>query len=231
MKKMLNDFGGLTTVIFIVGAVLIALLLVFISMRQSAVNIDLNSFENTQRLSALERQEGDPFAKIKMIEFSDFQCPYCKLFHEKLMPEIRKEFIDTGIATLEYYPMVFLGPDSINASKGAICAQDQNQFWFYHDLLFHIQTPDHNNGTYDRSSLFNLADYIYTQDKNFNLSEFENCYDSGEVEVYLTQLEKQATEYGIQSTPTLVIEGVAIRGVQDISVYRQVIDKVLEDKQ
>jgi|TARA_B110000438_G_scaffold301318_1_gene355892 protein-disulfide isomerase len=231
MKKMLNDFGGLTTVIFIVGAVLIALLLVFISMRQSAVNIDLNSFENTQRLSALERQEGDPFAKIKMIEFSDFQCPYCKLFHEKLMPEIRKEFIDTGIATLEYYPMVFLGPDSINASKGAICAQDQNQFWFYHDLLFHIQSPDHNNGTFNESSLFNLADYIHTQDENFNLSEFERCYNSGEAEVYLSQLERQATAYGIQSTPTLVINDVAIRGVQDISVYRQVIDKILEDKQ
>ncbi len=230
MKKMLNDFGGLTTVIFISGAVLIALLLVFISMRQSSVNIDLNSFDNTQRLSVLERQEGDPFAKIKMIEFSDFQCPYCKLFHEKLIPEIRKEFIDTGIATLEYYPMVFLGPDSINASKGAICAQDQNQFWFYHDLLFHIQSPDHNNGTFNESALFNLADYIHTQDKNFNLSEFESCYNSGEVEVYLSQLENQATTYGIESTPTLVIEGIAIRGVQDISVYRQVIDKILEDK-
>jgi|TARA_B110000263_G_scaffold144474_1_gene125300 protein-disulfide isomerase len=227
MKKLLNDFGGFITVFFIGSAILVAALLVFISINQSSIDNSLEGFTSTQRNKVIGRLEGNPTNKIKMIEFSDFQCPYCKVFHEQMMPQLRKEFLDTDIASIEYYPMTFLGEDSINSAKASICAQDQSQFWLYHDLLFYIQNPNHNNGTFSDDELLKLAEYIETEDDAFDKEVFLTCYNSGEPEMFLKQLQAQAQAYGIQSTPTVVINGVAVNGIQDITVYRQIVEKLL----
>ncbi|MFL2634261.1 MAG: DsbA family protein [Dehalococcoidia bacterium] len=229
MKKFVDDFGGWSILFFIVGAVIVAAGFIVISVRQSSTNLDLEGFKVEKRDTIIQRTEGDPRSSIKMIEFSDFQCPYCKLFHEELIPQIRKEFIDTNIASLEYYPMTFLGVDSVNATKAAICAQDQDQFWAYHDLLFYIQSPDRNNGTYSKDNLFELAEYIDNEISYFDQKLFSDCFESGEVTNYVNQLQKQAADFGIQSTPTLVINNIAVAGVQDIDVYKQIVEKILSE--
>jgi len=72
-----------------------------------------------------------------------------------------------------------------------------------------------------------LAEYIETEDDAFDKEVFLTCYNSGEPEMFLKQLQSQATAYGIQSTPTVVINGVAVAGIQDITVYRQIVEKLL----
>ena len=229
MKKFIDDLGGFSILFFIGGAVILSVGFIIISLRQSSTNLDLEGFKVETRDTVVQRTEGDPRSSIKMIEFSDFQCPYCKLFHEELIPQIRKEFIDTNIASLEYYPMTFLGVDSVNAAKAVICAQDQDHFWTYHDLLFYIQSPDKNNGTYGKDNLFELADYINNEIGYFDQKLFSNCFESTEVANYVNQLQKQAADFGIQSTPTLVINNIAVAGVQDIDVYKQIVDKILSE--
>jgi len=227
MKKIIDDLGGLSIIFFVGGAIILAVGFIVISLRQSSTKLDLQEFRTETRNTIVQRTEGDTRSSIKMIEFSDFQCPYCKIFHDELMPQIRKEFIDTNIASIEYYPMTFLGADSVNAAKAAICAQDQDQFWMYHDLLFYIQSPDHNNGTYSKDNLFELVDYIDNEIDSFDKELFINCFESNEVTNYVNQLQKQAADFGIKSTPTLVINNIAVSGVQDIDVYKEIVEKIL----
>tara|TARA_Y100001970_G_scaffold292717_1_gene435431 strand:+ start:3064 stop:3759 length:696 start_codon:yes stop_codon:yes gene_type:complete len=229
MKKFIDDLGGLSILLFIGGAVVLAVGFIILSLRQSSSNLDLEGFQLEKRDTIIQRTEGDTRSSIKMIEFSDFQCPYCKLFHDELMPQIREEFIDTNIASIEFYPMTFLGIDSVNAAKAAICAQDQDQFWIYHDLLFYIQSPDKNNGTYGKNNLFELANYIDNEIGYFDQGLFENCFESNEVSNYVSQLQKQAADFGIQSTPTLVINNIAVAGVQNIDVYKEIVAKILSE--
>lgn len=230
MKKFIDDFGGFSIIFFIGGAIILAVGFIVISLRQSSTNLDLQEFEAETRNTIIQRTEGDTRAPIKMIEFSDFQCPYCKLFHDALMPQIRKEFIDTKIASMEFYPMTFLGVDSVNAAKAVICAQDQDHFWPYHDLLFYIQSPDKNNGTYSNNNLFELVDYINNEIGSFDKALFKICYESNDVSNYVSQLQKQAADLGIQSTPTLVINNIAVAGVQDINVYKEIVTKILSEE-
>ena len=230
MKKFIDDLGGLSIIFFIGGAIILAVGFIVISLRQSSTNLDLEAFRVETRNTIVQRTEGDARASIKMIEFSDFQCPYCKLFHDELMPKIRKEFIDTNIASIEYFPMTFLGVDSVNAAKAAICAQDQDQFWAYHDLLFYIQSPDHNNGTYSKDNLFELVDYIDNEIGYFDRELFKDCFESNDVVNYVNQLQKQAADFGIKSTPTLVINNIAVAGVQEIDVYKEIIEKILSEE-
>jgi len=231
MKKFFDGLGGLSTIFFVVGGVALAIVFIVLSLRQSSAKLNLDGFVPEQRSLIIQRTEGDTRSSIKMIEFSDFQCPYCKDFHDQLMPQIRKEFIDTKIASIEYYPMTFLGIDSTNAAKASVCAQDQDKFWLYHDLLFYIQSPDHNNGTFSRDNLFALVDYIDKETSGFDKEAFNKCFDSVELTNYINNLQKQASDFGINSTPTLVINNIAVGGIQNIDVYRQIVEKLLaEDK-
>jgi len=78
-------------------------------------------------------------APIKLIEFSDFQCPFCRILHFETLSKIKEEYIDKGLAVLYYRDYSFLGPESVLASLASRCANEQNKFWEYHDIIFKNQ--------------------------------------------------------------------------------------------
>lgn len=84
---------------------------------------------------------GDEDAKVTVIEFSDFQCPFCKQLFETSLTEIKKEYIDTGKVKFYYrqYPIPGLHPNAMKASIASECANDQEKFWEMHDKLFTAQ--------------------------------------------------------------------------------------------
>ncbi|MBI5139539.1 thioredoxin domain-containing protein [Candidatus Nomurabacteria bacterium] len=82
---------------------------------------------------------GNTEAKVAVVEFADFQCPYCGKYFKEIFPEIKKQYIDTGKIKFIYTNFAFLGEESINAARGAKCAQEQNKFWEYHDYLYKNQ--------------------------------------------------------------------------------------------
>jgi protein-disulfide isomerase len=80
-------------------------------------------------------------APVVLVEFSDFQCPYCKKFTDEIEPAIMRDFVSTGKVLFKYVPYSFLddnspGRESKNAAEAAYCAGDQGKFWEYHDMLF-----------------------------------------------------------------------------------------------
>lgn len=85
---------------------------------------------------------GKKNAKVTIVEFSDFQCPFCKQFFTQTFPEIKKTYIDTGKAKLYFrqYPLTSIHPNAQLAAEASECANDQGKFWEFHDLLFSNQT-------------------------------------------------------------------------------------------
>lgn len=81
---------------------------------------------------------GSPHAKFAIVEFSDFQCPYCVKFANEILPELKKAYIDTGKVQLSFrhLPLTSIHPRSGNAAHASVCAAEQNKFWPFHDQLF-----------------------------------------------------------------------------------------------
>jgi protein-disulfide isomerase len=159
---------------------------------------------------------GPDNAKIVIVEFSDFQCPYCRRFHD-----------DTYQALLDAYPnqirFVYrnlplpptMHPDAMSAAVASLCANDQNAYWDYHEKLFSSQTLGEET-------------YIqYAADLSLNVEEFTACLSSGKHDDFIKQDMAFSSNLGVQSTPSFFINGLFIEGAQPLSSFTQLIDKEL----
>ena len=102
---------------------------------------------------------GDPNAPITLVEFGDYQCHYCNVFFQSIEKEIIKNYVETGKVKIIFKDYNIIGPDSINASHGAHCANEQELFWEYHDILYSNWTGE-NNGWASPSNLTMFAESI-----------------------------------------------------------------------
>lgn len=95
---------------------------------------------------------GDQNAQVTIVEFADFQCPFCEKFYSATEPSIIKDYVKTGKAKFAFRNYAFLGPESNTAAEGAYCAQDQGKFWEYHNFLYQHQGQE-NSGTFSKVNL------------------------------------------------------------------------------
>lgn len=168
---------------------------------------------------------GDEKAKITIVEFGDFQCPFCELFFKQVEPVIRDQYIKNGQVKIQWRDFAFLGPESFWAAEAARCANNQGQFWQYHDLLFNRQKGE-NQGAFAKDNLKKFAGEL-----GLNQQDFDTCLDSGQY----TQTVKDDTDYGrsvgVNGTPATFINGEMVTGVNQADPFTQfkvVIDKYLK---
>ncbi len=102
---------------------------------------------------------GDPNAPITLVEFGDYQCHFCNVFFHSTEDDILKNYIETGKVRMIFKDYNIIGPDSIKASHGAHCANDQGLFWEYHDILYSNWTGE-NNGWASSKNLAKFAQEI-----------------------------------------------------------------------
>ena len=146
---------------------------------------------------------GDEHASINLVEFSDYQCPFCKRTFDDTMPELKEKYIDTGKIKHVFrdYPMPF-HQNGIPAANAAECANEQGKFWEYHDILFSKQTEWQNlsgNSTNDKLKVYAL------NITNIDTNKFNSCIDSKK---YKEEVEKDISDgsiYGVSGTPTFYI--------------------------
>jgi protein-disulfide isomerase len=183
------------------------------SQTQPKLNVDI---PNT--LSVL----GNPEAKVTIVEFADFQCPFCGEWQKDIFPKLKSDYIDQGKVKFVFYDYAFLGLESKQAALAARCANDQGKFWEYHDKLYENQKGE-NEGAFSDSNLKRFATEL-----NLNTSDFSTCFNS---QKYLSDIEgnlKTATvNYQIDSTPTIVINGNVMPGVYPYEAYQKTIDAEL----
>jgi protein-disulfide isomerase len=160
---------------------------------------------------------GDPNAPITMIEYSDYQCPFCKRFFDESEAILRKEYIESGKVKMIYRDFPLPGhPYAMPAAEAANCAKDQGKFWAYHDLIFKNQN---NLATIDYLKL--------AEELKMNVQEFKNCLDSKKYTQKIQNDYNSASSIGVNGTPTFFINGKQVVGAQPYSVFKNIIEQEL----
>lgn len=165
---------------------------------------------------------GNDKAKVTVVEYADFQCPFCERWFKDAWPTIKSKYVDTGKIKFAYQDFAFLGADSNTAAEASHCAADQNKFWQYHDYLFTNQGAE--NGGW--ANLDNQKKFA--QSVGLNTSQFNQCMDSGKYKKEVLDQTAAAKTYGVSGTPTVFINGVKLVGAQPASAFEQAIDAALK---
>lgn len=166
---------------------------------------------------------GNPNAPVHMIEYGDFQCPYCLKFWTETEPQLIEEYVNADKVYFEYRSVgAFLGPESGWAAEGAYCAGDQGRFWEYHDTLYTNWTGE-NVGDFTKDKLVEYAKAL-----DLNMEEFEACISEERHKGTVEQDAAQAEADGVHATPTLFINGVKIEGAQPYTLLKQFIEQALD---
>ncbi len=166
--------------------------------------------------------KGDADAPVTILEFSDFQCPYCGRFFAQVGPEINRQYIETGKARLGYIHFAFLGPESLWSAEASECAADQDAFWEYHDKLFNNQNGE-NKGAFSKENLKGFA-----ADLGLDMEAFNQCLDGGVYTEYVQSQVDFGRQIGVQSTPTFLVNGIPVVGAQPFDAFQQAIEASLE---
>jgi protein-disulfide isomerase len=169
---------------------------------------------------------GDPNAPVVVEEFSDFQCPFCRRFHDETLPQIVDEYVRTGKVyfVFRHFPVVDRNDpaqESHAAATAAICAGRQNRFWDYHDILFANQNGE-NIGDYTERRLQAMAEEL-----GLDMGAFNDCYASPDARAAVAADALLATQKGLSSTPSFLINGRAVIGAQAFEVFQQAIEAEL----
>lgn len=174
--------------------------------------------------------KGDPNAPITIIEFSDFECPFCSRFYQNTLPMIEKNYLDTGKAKLVYLdlPLDNLHKNARLAHIAAECADEEGHFWEYHDMLFSTQA-EWRSLTSDIHKTF-LRQHAF--DMGFDMEKFDTCLESPEILKEIEQDSLEAARNGATGTPTFFIgteeDGFEkLVGAKPYSSFQQVIDSKL----
>lgn len=161
---------------------------------------------------------GDPDAPVTIVEYSDFQCPFCRRFHEETLPDIIDEYVADGEVYFEYRNFAFIGPESVQAANASYCAADQDRFWDYAATVFANQTGE-NVGAYSDQRLLAFGEEI-----GLDMDQFTSCVTSGEFLVQVEQDRQAAQQAGVTSTPSFLVNGQLLTGALPFSDFQQVIE-------
>ena len=174
---------------------------------------------------------GNPDAKITIIEFSDFQCPFCARFHIQTLPSIMSEYIEQGKVKLVFrdFPIQSIHPNALPASVAAECANEQGKFKEMHDILFENQNKWNRVETANVLSVFSQ----YASQMQMNQEIFDSCLTNGK---YIEEIRKDLEDgrnYGVSGTPGFFIGNdkvgyVELKGAQPFESFKKVIDSQLD---
>lgn len=166
--------------------------------------------------------KGGKDAKVKIVEFSDLECPFCARFHTDTLPQLISEYIDSGEVSLEYrhFPLSF-HPQAKPLAIATECANEQGKFWQMHDKVFEKNAAGElsaaNADTYKQWAVEIGAD----------AAAFNSCYDANRGQDIVDADTKLGTELGVSGTPTFFINGKQLVGAQPFASFKAIIDEEL----
>lgn len=173
-----------------------------------------------RNLESIEVGENDTFkgsadAKVTIVEFSEFQCPYCKRGKETVS-EILEIYGDQVRLAFKHFPLTSIHSEAQKAAEATECAGDQGKFWEMHDWMFDNQQELAVDGLKTAATILGM-----------NSSEFNSCLDSGKYEGKVNNDAEEAKGLGLSGAPAFFINDQLISGAQPIEKFREVIDTEL----
>jgi protein-disulfide isomerase len=169
------------------------------------------------------RSKGSADAPVTIVEFSDFQCPFCSRWVDDTYPALLQQYIDTGKVRIEFrdFPLESLHPNAMAAAVASRCAGEQGDFWGMHDLLFGRQ--DQWSSLADPSETFQS----FAGELGLNTADFAACLTSGRFDAAIAQDLQDGQAAGISGTPSFLINGNLVVGAQPLTVFQQAVDTLL----
>ncbi|NLF49903.1 MAG: thioredoxin domain-containing protein [Leptolinea sp.] len=151
---------------------------------------------------------GDKNAKVKVEEFSDFQCPHCGQFALTTESAYVEKYVETGKVYFTFVPFSFMGEASVKSAEAAYCAADQGKFWEYRDQIFGSQLSG------DRSSLNRSGFISFAQTVKLEMGSFEECIDNGIHNDKVMNDIAYAQSKGVNATPYFIVNGALVDSSQ-----------------
>lgn len=167
---------------------------------------------------------GEPDAPVTLIEWGDYQCPFCAKVFTEVEPKLREEYVRTGKVKMVYRDFAFLGPESEAAALASQCAAEEGKFWAYHDRLFETEIADgrENNGNLSIELMRALATEL-----GLDRSRFDACLDSKKYADEIAKDYQDGVAAGVRGTPATFVNGKLISGAQGYSIFKAAIDEAL----
>ena len=162
---------------------------------------------------------GDKDAPVTIIEFSDYQCPFCERFYSQTLPSIKREYVDNGKVKIVYrdFPLTQIHPQAQKAAEAAECARfagkSDDAYWKMHDKIFENQQS---------LSIDNLKSWA--KGLGYNI---DDCLDSDKFANEVDKDTQEGIAAGVQGTPAFFVNGKLLSGAQPFSVFKQAIDAEL----
>lgn len=154
---------------------------------------------------------GDPSAPVAVVEFGDFQCPFCGKFFREAEHDIIEMYVKTGKVKFVFrdFPLTSIHEEAQKSAEASVCAHEQGQFWRYHDLMF------------ERQGDLSLKNYkAWAREIGLKAAQFDQCLDSGK---YAAEIQKDLSDgmqAGVSGTPATFVNGRLVEGAVPFEDYR-----------
>jgi protein-disulfide isomerase len=203
-RKKQESKNNLTTILIVAAFAVVAVVMVVLTQYKPVGDIAMPDRVVNAEKNGLSL--GSPDATVKVVEFADFQCPACASYWSQLEPSIIQEYVETGKVQFTYSPFSFLGQgqswdESTKAAEAAYCANDQQKFWEYRDVIFANHNGE-NQGAYTQERLIAFAKNL-----GLDMDSFKECFSSEKYSQNVAVANAFATEQGATYTPSFLIDG------------------------
>lgn len=227
-KRDLQGLVMITVLILIIGFGVYAAVQQFVSNDTLQGQNKKPQNDPFQKLYAAQPTIGNKDSKVKLIEFGDYKCPACKRFMDEIFPKLKQEYIDTGKVSFTYGMMAFLGDDSITAANGgqSIFKQNPDAFWKYHHLVFEQQGPESQNWANPNF----LLDLVKKNIPEVDANKLEQDLKNNTYVEEINKIQLTANLNGVDSTPSLFINGVRVERPLDYASVKAAIDQALQEE-
>lgn len=223
-KKSKRAGGGVTaTSALIAGLPLMFLAGLFVGFQLwGTPNVQADQEANISDRYEIPISVDDPVlgpedAPVTIVEFSDYECPYCQRYHSETFHQIINTYGDQVRYVFKDLPLTSIHPNAVPAANAAHCAQEQGDFWAYHELLFS-----------DQLALSADSYLAYADTLGFDITEFSACLEEDRyVDVVMEDTSILTALSAPLSTPTFFINGQYVAGAQPFSVFAELIDAEL----
>jgi protein-disulfide isomerase len=214
---------GITSLVIIIG---IAVSIYAVNEMSMDSEISPESMIDLEEIRQISHTLGSNDAPITIIEFGDYQCPFCGEWYKQVSPTLNEKYIKTGKVQLIFVDYPFLGPDSYPTAYASFCAEDQNKFWEFHDVVY-LNQGNTNDGW---ASSDNIREFVQSID--LDMSQFDECMESTTFKQKIDDSLQIGREQGVNQTPTFIVlndngKYQKIEGKQPLVVFHEIIQNMI----
>lgn len=186
-----------------------------------------NSLPSPQDLSDDDPALGNPAAPVTIVEFSDFQCPFCRRFFQDTLSKLKDKYIKTGQAKFVYrdFPLTGIHDMAQKYAEAGECADEEGKFWHMHDKIFEEQARM-GIGTIGEFGVLDVK--RWAREIGLNGAKFDFCLDSGKYAAEVQKDYNDGVAAGVSGTPGTFVNGRLVQGAVPYAQFEAVIEEELK---